>query len=317
MLNRQLSREIDRKLPHPLYFFWGKETFLLEEVLKTATGAVMSPLHKDFNYDMFYPSANSQDILNASYSLPFMAPRRLVILKDFHQFSSSTVKALIPYFKKPCDTTCMFIISLKEPKAKIESVWRTYPIRIRESEIPAWIMKRASERGAKLTHDAVECLIEFLGTDTGLLAAEVDKLALSDTGTIDKDDIISSSGMFRDYTPFNLIDAITAGTRTKAFRILRSLIENKSSDAASILAPLNWHYRQFFSLWENKGKRPSKMRTSTFQTLLRYLPNFTLEDFGEIFDTLHEADLRIKTSGRPEMALEILLIKLLRIGTKN
>jgi DNA polymerase-3 subunit delta len=317
MLNRQLSREIDGKLPHPLYFFWGKEPFLLEEALKTATDAVMTPLHKDFNYDMFYPAANAQDILNASYSLPFMSPRRLVVLRDFHQFPSSTVKALLPYFKKPCDTTCMLIISLKEPKAKIESAWRAYPIRIRESEIPAWIKKRASEKGANLTYSAVECLIELLGTDIGLLAAEVDKLALSGTGPIDKNDIISSSGMLRDYTPFNLIDAIAAGRKTKAFRILRSLIEKKSSDAASVLAPLNWHYRQFFSLWENKGKRPFKMKTSTFQSLLQYLPNFTLEDFGEIFNTLHEADLRIKTSGRPELALEILLIKLLRIGTKN
>jgi DNA polymerase-3 subunit delta len=317
MLNKRLDREIDMAFPFPLYFLWGKEALLLEEVLKTAEEKVISPQQKDFNYDVFYSSASPQDILNASYSLPFMAPRRLVVLKDFHLFSPSSVKALVPYLKKPNETTCMLIFSQKEPKAAIEAVWKTYRLHIRESDIPGWIRQRAAHRGIKLTDSAVDCLIEFLGADSGLLAAEIEKLVLSGRKTIDDDDIIASSGMVREYTPFNLIDAITAGRKTRAFRIMRSLIEKKSSDAASVLAPLNWHYRQFFTLWENKGKRPPKMRQSTYRALQHYLPKFTLGNFCDIFQSLHEADLRIKTSGRPEIALEILLVKLLRVGTGN
>ncbi len=317
MPNERLNKEVQKNLPHPLYCFWAKESLLLEEALTKAVQAVIPLNRMDFNYDVFEPSSSAQSIMDAAYSLPFMVPRRLVILKDFHDFSGGNIKLLIPYFKKPVETTCMIVLSHKEPKSSIEAVWRVYSLDIRESEVRAWARQRAAAKGIKISAGAVDYLLEALGPDLGLLSSEIEKLACSGRKEIDEKDVISSTGMMRDYTPFNLIDAIIAGNNTKAFRILRSLNEKKSSDAVAVLGPLNWHYRQFYTLWENKGKRPQKMKDFTYRTLSRYLPFFTLEKFQKIFQHLHEADIMIKSSGRPDYALEVLLIKLLQFGTKN
>jgi DNA polymerase-3 subunit delta len=317
MQNKQFQKELEKGLPHSLYFLWSKEVFLLDEALEKVSGTACSFPQRDFNYDTFTPSSPPQAILDAALSFPFMSPRRLVVLKDFHQFPASHIKTLQSYFREPSHTTCMVILSQKEPQARIDANWRIYRFNIRERDIPIWIRQRASSRGISITESAVDYLIEALGPDIGLLATEIEKLSLSGLKKIDDGDILAHTGMLREYTPFNLIDAITAGQKTKAFRILRSLIEKKSSDATAVLGPLNWHYRQLYAMWENKGKRPLKMKSSTHAALLQKLPFFTQENFYEIFQCLHEADKGIKTSGRPELVLEVLLIKLLQIGTGN
>lgn len=317
MLNERFHKELKKGLPNSLYFLWSKESFFLDEALIKTIEVVVTPHQKDFNYDIFYPPISPQKILDVASTLPFLAARRLVILKDFHRFSTPHIKALTPYFKKPSETTCMLILSQKEPKLDFDVASYVYSLRIRESDIPTWLKQRVANKGIKMSESAVDYLIESVGPDIGLLAMEIEKLILSGLRTIESKDIVSSTGMMREYTPFNFVDALIAGQKTRAFRILKTLIEGKSSDVSVVLGALNWHYKQFYTLWENKGKRPLKMKDATYRTLLKYLPSFTQESFCSIFQSLHEADLGIKTSGRPKLALEILLIKLFQTGTKN
>lgn len=317
MLNEKFHKEVKKGLPGSLYFLWSKENFFLEEALLKTIAAVLPPHQKDFNYDVFYPSANPQEILDAALTLPFLTRRRLVVLKNFHEFPKQHTKALSPYLEKKPATTCMLILSQKEPKLDIDVSKYVYPLRIRESDIPVWLNQMAAEKGIKISETAIEHLIESVGTDIGILASEIKKFASSGLKTINDNDVISSTGMTRGYLPFDLLDALIAGQKTRAFRILKTLVEGKAFDSPAVLGTLNWHYRQFYSLWENKGKKPVKMRSTMYRALIKYLPSFTQENFNDIFQTLHEADFRIKTSGRPGLVMEILLIKLLQTGVKN
>lgn len=318
MLNSPFYKELEKKLPKPLYYLWGREHILLEEALLKSCQVVVPPHVKDFNYDVYVPASSPQEIIDTASSFPFMTSRRLVVIKDFHDFSAAQVKVLSGYLRKPCETTCMIVSSLKEPKKTIEAEWFVCNLDIREKEIPAWIKRRASDVGMRMAEDAVDALIESLGPDTGLLASEVQKLSLSGIKAVKEADVISSVGMMREYTPFNLIDAIAAGNRKRAFRILGTLAGKRASDSATaVLGALNWHYRQFYLLWASKGKRPSRMTERTYRTLLPHIHSFTMEKFQNVFKNLHDTDILIKSSGRPDIAMEILVVKLLLAGTAN
>lgn len=320
MLNEKFYREIEKGLPASIYFLWSKEAFFLEEALVKIKDKVVGSYQVDFNYDVFYPSVSPQDIVDTAFTLPFLAPRRLIVLKDFHEFSSHNIDALTNYFENPSKTTCMVILSPKPPKSNLNLSHNAYEFNIREYDIPAWVKKFASEKGLKISETAISYLIEAVGINIGLLASEIEKLTLSEIKIIQAQDIISTTGIMREFTSFNLVDALITGQKNKAFRILNNLIEGKSFEPATIVGTLNWHYKQLYSLWKNKGKRPDKMRTASYKILLKHLHNFTKETFYEIFRYLHEADLGIKSSGRPEIVLEILLIKLLtprRFGTTS
>lgn len=315
MLNKALHKEFKDGMPNPLYYFWSEDAFFLEETLSKAVDAVIATNPIDFNYDLFYSSAASQEILDAASTLPFMAQRRLIVLKDFHLFPDSVIKELMPYFQKPQDTTCMIIFSQKAPKKTLDVKWRLYDLNIKERDIPLWLKQWAVSKGVNMTDDAIDTLLEFMGYDIGLLVMEIDKLTHSGQKTITSKEVISSVTMMRRYTSFELIDAIVAGKKAKTFRILKSILTGSSADAATIvLGTLNWHYRQFYTLWLNKGKRPLKMKEVTYRTLMKYLPLYNENNFYHIFRSLHEADLRMKTSGRYELILEVLLINLLQKG---
>jgi len=313
MSNKALQKELGKGLPDPLYCFWSEEIFFLEEALSRAVKAVIAGSPEEFNLDIFYPSSSPQEILDALTTLPLMAQRRLVVIKDYHQFSKPAVNALTPYFAKPYDTACMLILSHKKPRFSHDFKWKIYPLSIRETELPAWLKMVSKEKGVQMGDDAIESLIEFAGHDVGSLLMEVEKLKLIG-GKIGSEEVASSSGSSREYTAFNLTDAITAGQNTRAFRILKAILSGNASQPTIILGALNWHYKQFYLLWRNKGKKPLKMRENTYIALRKRLPSFEEENFCYIFQCLHEADLGIKSSGRPEVAMEALLIKLLQQG---
>lgn len=317
MQNKTLLKEFEKGLPGSVYYLWSEESMFLEESLSKFAEAVLEPDNMDFNYDRFDSSSEPQEILDAASTLPFMAQRRLVVVKDFHQFKAPAVKLLTPYLNEPSESTCMVIFSQKAPKKAHNFKWKTFSLNIRENDIPAWLKNAAARKNVKLTNDAVESLIEFVGYDIGLLMMEVEKLALSGSGTITGKDIVSSTSMMRTFTPFDLLDSLISGQRTRSFRILKTMFSGSSMEAPVILGTLNWHYKQFYSLWLNKGKRPVKMREKTFRSLKNHLPSFRERHFLHIFKSLHEADLGIKTSGRPELEIEVLLIKLLQNGALN
>jgi len=313
MLNKALEKELARGLPDPLYCFWSEESFFLEEALLKAVKTVIAGSPEEFNLDIFYPSSAPQEILDALTTLPLMAERRLVVIKDYHQLSKPAVNALTPYFAKPYKTACLLILSHKKPKFSPDFKWKIYPLSIKENELPAWLKMVSKEKGVQITDDAIESLVEFAGHDMGSLLMEVGKLKAMG-GKIGSKEVASSISNMREYTAFHLTDAITAGQNTRAFRILKAIISGNASQPPLLLGALNWHYKQFYLLWRSKGKKPLKMREHTYTALRKLLPSFSEENFCYIFQCLHEADLGIKSSGRPEIAMEALLIKLLQQG---
>ncbi|MBI5195966.1 MAG: DNA polymerase III subunit delta [Nitrospirae bacterium] len=322
MLNKGLEKELKKHLPQPIYFVWSAENFFLDDFLSKAVDMVLAGHLKDFNFNVFYPETVPNEIIDSALTLPFMAPRRLVVVRDFHQFQKSFIKALEPYLKQPSQSTCMLILSQVKPKTRKDQKnlfddVPVFPLIIKEADVPAWIKQRAHEKGINMTQGAVDYLIEFLGHDIGLLAAELEKFSASGLKLIGGKDILSLTGMMREYTVFNLVDAVMANNKANAFRILKVLFEN-GFEATSILGALNWHYRQFYNLWEGKGKRVLKMGEITYRTLLKHLPSCTEKYFSGIFQCMHEADAGIKTStGRPEVIMELLLLKLLQPHSMN
>ena len=311
MPNKALLKEFQKGLPGALYFLWSDEAYFLDEALSKFTEVVLGSGPADFNYDVFYPSSPAAEIVNAAATLPFMAKRRLLVLKDFHMLNAAAVKALKPYFREPAESTCMLILSQKAPSSSLDIDWKIYPLNINERDIPEWVRQAALKKGIRLTGDAIDHLIDYVGYEIGPLIMEIEKLSLLGKNTVSSKDLVDSVSMMREYSTFDLVDSLVSGESARAFSILKTLFSGRS-DAPAIIGTLNWHYKQFYSLWVNKGRRPAKMREKTFRALAKYVPSYKEENFLRIFQSLHKADLGVKSSGRPELVLEALLLTLLQ-----
>ncbi len=297
---KQFQQELSKGLPAPVYLFHSSEDFLLYEALSAVkeqrnTGDV-------FNFDVFdikppdndTPVEQIVDILN---TLPLMSERRTIVIKNIQKLSKSDIKKMESYLANTSATS--LLIMLHEgaaPKLFDPSVLKgvtVIALTMQEKEIPLWIKVNAKKKGINLTDRAIEYLISFIGTDLGMLSAEIEKLACWNTAkAIDIADIRGTVYSGAEYNAFDLVDALKRKDAEKVFSMLENVLRNQ--DPQMLLGAINYQYSRQYPRY-GTPQRSSEKRPA--------------EDY-ETFRLLHEADVDLKTSHK--YVIEGLLFRLLR-----
>ena len=95
----------------PLIFLHGKERFLVSRAVDLVREAVLDPATRAFNYDAFEgKEATGPRVLSAARTLPMMARRRLVLVRDADELSADQMNALSGYVSDPSPETCLCFV---------------------------------------------------------------------------------------------------------------------------------------------------------------------------------------------------------------
>jgi DNA polymerase-3 subunit delta len=160
---------------------------------------------------------------------------------------------------------------------------------IRENDLPVWIKEKIRQKGIAIKDDALGYLIGVVGDDIGLLSSEVEKLASFGNETITISGIKEIVEGSRDYSVFDLTNALREKNVEKVFRIYRTL--SGTTEPYNLLGAINWQY--------------SKMSLQANAILQR-------KNFSRAFELLNDADIQIKTSGGT-YPMEHLLVRLMQL----
>lgn len=294
MSDRKIQDELEGGLPAPVYLFHGMP-FLVEEVGRKIQKRFFPDEPDDFNCHLFHAAeADPEEIVTTAGTLPFMAERRLVMVKEAGALKAAAKNTFENYLKDPSPMTCLVFLTgtLDKRNAFLKllgaSGCKSFQVSVPENQVPMWLRSRAADSGIKLSAEAERHLLDLVGPDLAILSAELEKLALSGSREISVEQVEESVGHVREYTPFAIVEAIRRGNIERALRIMKALRES-GQDAVSLLGIIGWHYRQMY-------RRESKKK-----------------GFKDIFEALHNADVELKTSGKPEaVVLEMLLFRLMR-----
>ncbi|MBI3592773.1 MAG: DNA polymerase III subunit delta, partial [Nitrospirae bacterium] len=227
---KQFQQELSKGLKSPVYLLYSPEDFLLYEALSDVKG-----LHKDangFNFDVYdikspddaMPVEQIIDVLN---TLPFLSDRRTVVIQNIQKLAKKDVQKLESYLSNPSASS--LLIMMHEGAAQklfdasgLKNV-KVIALTVQEREIPLWIKAKAGKRGISLTERAVEYLINTVGTDLGMLYAEIEKLSCLNVSAIDVDDIRGTVYSGAEYNAFDLLDALKKRNAREVFRIFESV----------------------------------------------------------------------------------------------
>lgn len=293
----QFQQELSKGLPSAVYLLHSSEDFLLYEAFTSIKDHFHTVSEFNFNsYDIKSPDKDFkiEDIIDALNTLPFLSERKIIILKNSQKLSKKDSKKLSDYLVAPANSS-LFIMLFegKAPKLfdiAVQKKLKTIALNIQGNDIPSWVRYKAEKKGAKLTDKAVDYLICTVGTDLGMLYAEIEKFASWDALSINKPiDVADIRGMVYcgiEYSAFDLINALNRRDSKEVFRIFENIKTN--IEPQMLLGALNWQYSSQQAQLQKKDAR----------------------QFINIFRALHEADAGIKTSNN--YAIEELLIKLLR-----
>ncbi len=294
---RQFQQELSKGLPSPNYLLYSVDDFLLYEAL-----SLIKERHQGgdvFNFDIFdYETTEStppaEQVIDLLNTLPLMAPRRTVVMRNMQKLPKKDIKKLATYVPTPSETSLLVMLYLgKAPElfeASVLKKVKTIPLNLPEKDIPSWIKEKGKSKGLMFTDRAVEYLLNSVGTDLGMLYSEIEKCEFLGARVIDLNDVKGILYAGIEYTAFDLVDALKKGEEREVFRIFEHLA--RSMDPQMLLGALNWQYARQWSASSMEGGGKGSKR------------------FQEIFRLLHEADAAIKTSH--SYVLEDLLIKLLK-----
>jgi len=170
-------------------------------------------------------------VLDAARTMPLLGGRRVVIARDPEGLvggGEDAREALLAWLAAPAPHALLVLVTRKVDRRLkvVREIERRGAVllfeRPREREMAAWIRERAAERGLRPTPGAVALLAEAVGTETGLAARELDKLALVAPagGKVDERLVAETLGPHRAAGAFTLEDALLAGRGAEALEAL-------------------------------------------------------------------------------------------------
>jgi len=317
----------------PAYLLAGDEPLLRDESLDAICRAVLADGLADFNFDSFdAKSLRPGTLLDALRSLPVMATRRLVLLRDVPrprekkvesggdpdegQFSEALIQALallkdemissvLVVQAVAIDRRSKWVKAFAEPACVVDCKSPT-----KTRELAAFVHEEARRQNVKLGEGVAELLAEAVGPQLLVLRKEIEKLALfCEPGSrIQCSDVVGLVTHIAEEPVWQLSDAISEGRAETALTALSRLL-GSGTPAPVVLGALANHFRKLIRLRAGKEVAGSPF---ALQKLSKQAKRLTLARWQAYLRAIHELDEVLKGRGgiRPEVALERLVIGL-------
>ena len=195
----------------------------------------------------------TDELISACETMPFMSPVRIVLLRDQPGLTgrAEADEGLCGYMERVPATCLLLIVShgtadrrKRLPKAmdRLGHVVRFDPMS--ESELQQWILARFDVLGKVCDPRAARELMAVSGTDSTLLAGEVDKLAAMTGGdpNIPPELVRRAATHTGEYNVFRMVDAIVGGRAAQAVALMRELLTD-GQEPLGLLAMMLRQYR--------------------------------------------------------------------------
>jgi DNA polymerase-3 subunit delta len=317
---------IKKKEFAPVYFFFGEEDFLIDEIVDAIVAEGVDPATRGFNLDIVHGSeTDGKDVVSIASSFPMMAERRVVIVKDFDRASN---KELVePYLEHPSPSTCLILMASKPdmrkkpyPLLKKKSVGGEFN-RLYDNEIPGWIQRRVTQLRRTMTPEAAELLQAYVGNSLREVSNQIDKLliAVGSKPTVGLEDVEAIVGISKEFTVFELTKMVGEKNISKSIEIVERMLDSGESPQL-IIVMLTRHFiimaklRELHSAAKSEFELAGAVRVSHFfiKEYMSQLRGYSPVAVENAFLALARADRELKSSATdPKLVMDVLLCEIM------
>lgn len=314
----------------PFYLFYGPGEFRIEKVIEKIREDLIPESARDFNLEVFYGGeTDPAEIIERTRSIPFMAQKRLNIVRRTENFKAEILEKFIPYLEDPVESTCLIFISGKtEFNRKFYKFFRKTGNAVefsalRDNQVVPWIKRMAKQLDLNIEADACLYLQQVIGNQLREIFNELEKLSLSfgKKGVVGVEEVRELAVNSRIYNIFELMKSISMKKRKESLGILMRFLEEEDNRGGTlrILGMLN---RQLRLLWQTKIIVTQQGGNNSVVAKKLSLPPFSAKEFinqsklwtaNEIekgLALLYRADHLLKSGSQPKLVIENLIISL-------
>ena len=312
MTFNQIMTELKKKTYHPIYFLMGEESYFIDVITNYIAEHVLPEDEKAFNQVVLYgKDTNIYKILDAAKRFPMMSKYQVVIVREAQNLKD--IDKLQFYAEKPLDSTIL-VINYKyktlDKRSKLSKILDKKAIlfeskKLYESDVPQWVNTYLTDQGYSIAPAASAMLAEYLGTDLGKIANELDKLVITLSGgekKISPEHVEKNVGISKEYNVFELQKALGARDVLKANRIINYFSQNPggnplvmviSSIFSYFVKILTYHYLT------DKSQAASLLRVNPYfvKDYASAAAKYPAPKIVSIISTLREYDMKSKGVG--------------------
>jgi DNA polymerase-3 subunit delta len=306
----------------PVTYFYGEDAFMMEKAVADLVEGLIEEDSRPFDLEILFADETDPDEVAASANrLPFMAGKRVVVLRRMEKWPSASIKALTErYLTDPSPDTCLILCYAAKPDRRKNKLFQalekaaglTRPFNpTGERQLISWVNNYFRKRGMDLEPGAAETVVEYLGSDLHRLKAELQKVELFHSGKTGPVTVLQLEEMLKRVTvepAWDLAPLLALGEKQAALSLLIRLLEN-GDEAIQLLGLLAGHYRRLHQAravmeegggpaeWEQAIDAPRWLA----RKLLRQLRSLDDQRLAESISHLVWADRYLKRAGK-EMA---------------
>lgn len=329
------------------YCLEGEEEFVKEKALRDLREAVLNGPMKELNESRL-TDPDADDVIRAAETLPLMADRRLVIIRDSRLLIGGRTGAddqdagaekLGKYLLNlPETTVAVFWVrgsadkrkrlykALKDGTDDGRCVIVTFE-RQSEDALRRWIVRRCAENRVAISGEMATRMIFRTGDSLTQIQGETDKLCdyIGPGGTVDEEALDAVVTQNLEYKVFDLSRTVLSGDGAQAFRMLAGLLQD-GEDRIGLISLLGSQCRQLLkaAALRNAGQRDQDIARAlgtpefAVRQTLALARRFTLAEIARMPELCVQAEYEMKSGQIPaEGGLEKVMLQILAMGGKH
>jgi DNA polymerase-3 subunit delta len=258
----ELERELGSGKFRSAYLLAGTEALLRDDASRAITEAVLADGPRDFNFDRIDGvTCTESQLLDAVRSLPVLAERRLVVLREPEgkgrglKTLGEGIATAVEELRESSSTVLVVTASTIDKRSKWVKAFRE-PAALVVCDPPkglraivAFLKQEAKRRQISLQPGAAEALADAVGPQLLMLRQELEKAALhAGPGLpVSRHDVVAVVSDVADEPIWDLTDAIGEGRTPDALAILGRLLDSGARPPA-LLGSLASHFRKLARL---------------------------------------------------------------------
>ncbi len=309
----------------PVYVLEGSEPYLLDSHRRRIVADAIGQADPQVCVVSFDASAELFEVLDELRTLPFLAPRRVVIVSDADAFVTAHRESLERYLKAPASSGVLVLMVSSFPSSTrlhklVGKIGQVIVCSISgPKDLMGRIIAAAETQGKQITRDAIELLLTCVGENLTALNVELEKLSTyvgerKRIGTEDVSAVVTGSAP---PGAFALTNAITSADIPAALRALEKMLVTRGHGFKT-LGMIGWHLRRAIGAKQNleRGATPREalphMPRQQINAFKNMLARRTIESFHLDFRRMIQADLEMKSGAEQKGTLQTLVIGLCR-----
>jgi len=313
-----------------VFFFTGDHTTELQAKLRFWQQEFIKK-HSDSNLEIFDEVAQEQipQIINALESAPFLAEKRMVVIRGF-PFSADVkrkveTESLEEALKTLPETTLALFVSPNPDKRSRFYKWINSRAKKEEFLSPkgrgiiSWIQQKFQRHQKSISPKGAEALAFFCGEDLHRVHQEISKLCLLNHSSLDEKTVEQFVTPYPEAKIFKTLDLVGKIPPHQLLRAFNQLV----SSGEDLMMIFYMIVRQFRILVQIKSLQrdgfpkegiQKKMKLAPFQVgaFLKQAENFSLDTLRKAYHCLTEIEYQIKTGKTPSSsdASELLQLRI-------